>query len=114
MQPVGRRIDVKGGTTLLAAAQAAGVGLVSLCGGEGWCESCLVRVASGEVNPPTQSEMDYLGDEELSTGFRLACQVIPQTDVRIDIPSESLSTPQRLQVEGERFRYLLGAHRTGY
>ncbi|MFC2054954.1 ASKHA domain-containing protein [Chloroflexota bacterium] len=103
MQPVGRRIDVKEGTTLLAAAQAAGVGLISLCGGEGWCESCLVRVASGEVNPPTQSEMDYLSDEELSTGFRLACQVIPQTDVRIDIPSESLSTPQRLQVEGKDF-----------
>jgi len=37
-QPVGRRIEVKRGTTLLAASQMAGVGLESLCGGEGWCE----------------------------------------------------------------------------
>ncbi|MGB7095593.1 MAG: ASKHA domain-containing protein [Anaerolineales bacterium] len=103
MQPVGRRIEISVGTTLLEAAQAAGVGLVSLCGGEGWCESCLVRIAKGEVNPPTQPEMDYLGDKELADGFRLACQVTPCTDVRIDIPPESLSTPQRLQVEGKDF-----------
>ena len=103
MQPVGRRIEISAGTTLLEAAQTAGVGLVSLCGGEGWCESCLVRIAKGEVNPPTQPEMDYLGDEELADGFRLACQVTPCTDVRIDIPPESLSTPQRLQVEGKDF-----------
>ena len=103
MQPVGRRIDIEPGKTLLEAAQAAGVGLVSLCGGEGWCQSCLVRVASGEVNPPTQSEMDYLGDDDLGAGFRLACQVVPQSDARIDIPPGSLSTPQRLQVEGIDF-----------
>ena len=48
MQPVGRRIEIEAGTSLLEASQAAGVGLVSLCGGEGWCESCLVRIASGE------------------------------------------------------------------
>ena len=51
MQPVGRRIDIKQRTTLLEAAQESGVGLVSLCGGEGWCESCLARIASGEIIP---------------------------------------------------------------
>ena len=107
MQPVGRRIDVEAGTTLLAATQMAGVGMVSLCGGEGWCESCLVRVTKGEVNPPTQSERDFLGDEKVENGFRLACQVVPQTDVRIDIPPESLSAPQRLQVEGKDFEITL-------
>jgi uncharacterized 2Fe-2S/4Fe-4S cluster protein (DUF4445 family) len=39
MQQVGRRIDIEPGITLLQAAQAVGVGLVSLCSGEGWCES---------------------------------------------------------------------------
>jgi uncharacterized 2Fe-2S/4Fe-4S cluster protein (DUF4445 family) len=103
MQPVGRRIDIDAGKTLLEAAQEAGVGVVSLCGGEGWCLSCLVRIASGEVNPSTRSEIDFLEDDILEKGYRLACQVIPQTDVRIDIPPESLSTPQRLQVEGMDF-----------
>lgn len=107
MQPIGRRVDVAPGTTLLAAAQASGVGLVSLCGGEGWCESCLVRVTNGEVNDPTRSELDYLGESDLAAGSRLACQVIPRSDVRIDIPAESLSTPQRLQIEGRDFEIAL-------
>lgn len=107
MQPVGRRIDIETGKSLLDAAQEAGVGLVSLCGGEGWCESCQIRVTGGEVNPPSESEIDYLGDEALASGFRLACQVFPQSDVRIDIPPESLSTPQRLQVEGKDFNISL-------
>lgn len=38
--------------------------------------------------------------EELSAGYRLACQATPLSDVVIDIPPESLTTPQRLQVEG--------------
>jgi uncharacterized 2Fe-2S/4Fe-4S cluster protein (DUF4445 family) len=38
-EPVGRRIDVPAGTDLLAAAQAAGVQLASLCGGIGSCDS---------------------------------------------------------------------------
>jgi uncharacterized 2Fe-2S/4Fe-4S cluster protein (DUF4445 family) len=103
MQPVGRRVDIAKGSTVLEAAQSAGVGLVSLCGGEGWCESCLIRIAKGEINQPTQAELDYLEEDDLSAGFRLACQVTPMTDVRIDIPPESLSTPQRLQIEGRDF-----------
>ena len=103
LQPVGRRIAVPPGTSILKATQESGIGLVSLCGGEGWCESCLIRVTTGQVNPPTQSEMDYLNDEDIESGFRLACQVIPETDVRVDIPAESLSTPQRLQIEGKSF-----------
>jgi len=103
MQPVGRRIEIEAGQNLLEAAQAAGVGLVSLCGGEGWCESCKIGITSGEVNPPSESEKNCLGEDALKAGLRLACQTIPRTNLRIDIPPESLSTPQRLQVEGRNF-----------
>ncbi len=103
IQPVGRRIEIESGKTLLDASREAGVGLVSLCGGEGWCDSCQVKIASGDVNPPTQSEIESIGQERIDTGYRLACQTIPLSDVRIDIPPESLSTPQRLQVEGRDF-----------
>jgi uncharacterized 2Fe-2S/4Fe-4S cluster protein (DUF4445 family) len=102
MEPVGRRIEVEPGTTLLAAAQSAGVGIVSLCGGEGWCESCIVRVVEGNLSPPTTAEEDILTAEELAGGLRMACQARALGDVRIDIPPESLSAPQRLQVEGQR------------
>jgi uncharacterized 2Fe-2S/4Fe-4S cluster protein (DUF4445 family) len=63
----------------------------------------MVRIASGEVNPPAESELLYLSDQEVEDGYRLACQVYPKSDVRIDIPPESLTTPQRLQVEGKDF-----------
>jgi len=103
IQPVGRRVEIPAGETILDASRSAGVGLISLCGGEGWCDSCQVRIVRGEVNPPTQSEVDSLGEEKIGAGYRLACQAVPLSDVRIDIPSESLSTPQRLQVEGKDF-----------
>jgi uncharacterized 2Fe-2S/4Fe-4S cluster protein (DUF4445 family) len=38
-EPVGRRAQIQAGVNLLEAARLLGVGVVSLCGGEGWCES---------------------------------------------------------------------------
>ena len=100
-EPIGRRVENNAGNTLLAAAQTAGVQLVSLCGGVGSCNSCRVRLVSGELSPPTREEQDALGADDLAKDYRLACQAIPLTDVKIDIPPESLTTPQRLQIEGQ-------------
>ena len=99
-EPLGRRVDNNLGDNLLTAAQAAGVQLISLCGGIGSCNSCRVRLISGELAPPTAQEQEGLGAEELAKGLRLACQAIPLSDVKIAIPPESLTTSQRLQIEG--------------
>jgi len=99
-QPIGRRIKVVAGTNLLEAAREAGVQLSSLCGGAGLCESCIVRIASGKTSPPTSLEQDILDAESLAAGFRQACQVRAEGDLKIDIPPQSLSTSQRLQLEG--------------
>ena len=98
-QPVGRRIEVPEGKTLLEAAQAAGVELVSVCGGCGTCRGCLVRLTGGSLSSITLEEQAMLEPDEIRQGFRLACQAVPTSDVIIDIPPESLTTPQRLQVE---------------
>lgn len=100
-EPVGRRIDVVPGTNLLEAAQAAGVQLSSLCGGIGSCDTCKIRLIKGLVSKHTLEELAALSDEEIATGYRLACQTVPEGDVKVDIPPESLATPQRLQVEGQ-------------
>jgi uncharacterized 2Fe-2S/4Fe-4S cluster protein (DUF4445 family) len=99
-QPVGCRVEVAAGTSVLAAAQEAGVELVALCGGQGSCQSCRVRLARGALSAPTPAEQDVFSREELAAGFRLACHARVQSDVTIDIPPESLTTPQRLQIEG--------------
>lgn len=101
LEPVGRRVRIPAEMTLLDAARMAGVGLSSLCGGEGWCESCSVRVESGRCSPPTESERTALSDQQLAAGCRLACQAVPHSNLKVYIPSESLTTPQRLQIEGE-------------
>jgi uncharacterized 2Fe-2S/4Fe-4S cluster protein (DUF4445 family) len=100
LEPVGRRITVEAGTNLLSAAQRAGVDLVAACGGVGICGTCLVRLAAGQLTPPTLTEEEELGRARLAEGFRMACQAEPLSDVRLDIPPESLPAAQKMQVEG--------------
>lgn len=101
LQPVGRRAEIHPGMSLLHAAQVTGVELISLCGGIGACDSCKVRLVKGKLSQPSLEEEAIFTPEELAAGYRLACQATPLSDVTIDIPAESLTTPQRLQVEGQ-------------
>jgi len=100
-EPLGRRGQAHPGQTLLDAAQSAGVGLASVCGGLGTCEECRVRLVSGKLTPPSLVEQAVLSKAELVTGVRLACQAEPLSDVKLDIPPESLTAAQRLQLDGE-------------
>ena len=101
LEPIGRRATVRGDQTLLNAAQTAGVEIVAVCGGAGSCGKCRVRLVMGELSPPTAVEKRIFHSGELEAGWRLACQARPLSDVKIDIPPESLSTQQRLQIEGQ-------------
>jgi uncharacterized 2Fe-2S/4Fe-4S cluster protein (DUF4445 family) len=100
LQPVGRRVMVPAHTTILDAARAAGVELVAICGGEGVCSGCRIRLVEGALSPRTLIEESKLSDANLAAGYRLACQAGVLGDVRVDIPPESFTTPQRLQIEG--------------
>ena len=98
-EPFGRRNPTGPTATLLDAAQQAGVGLQAICGGAGICGSCRVRLMHGELSPLTSVEIEELRPEERTDGYRLACQASPRSDVRVDVPPDSLTAPQRLQVE---------------
>jgi uncharacterized 2Fe-2S/4Fe-4S cluster protein (DUF4445 family) len=100
LEPVGRRIEVEAGTSLLEAAQQAGVDLVAACGGIGICGTCRVRPVRGDFNPLTPSEEEQLEPSQRAAGDRLACQAVPQGDTRVEVPPESLPAPQRIQLEG--------------
>ena len=103
-EPLGRRGEIHPGQTILDAAQSAGVGLASVCGGAGTCEECRVRLVSGTLTTPTLVEESVLTRADLGTGLRLACQAEALSDIKLDIPPESLTTSQRLQVEGLEIR----------
>jgi len=99
-EPVGRRGRCPEGNTLLECARLLNVDLVSICGGVGACRRCRVQVISGSVSPPTAGDRDTFSETELGQGYRLACTAVPQSDVRVLVPPESLTAPQRTQVEG--------------
>ncbi|MEP0762041.1 MAG: 2Fe-2S iron-sulfur cluster binding domain-containing protein, partial [Chloroflexota bacterium] len=102
-QPIGRRIEVRPGHTLLEAAQDAGVALSAVCGGVGVCGDCRVRVLKGAVTPLNAVEKEMLSEADLASGLRLACQteIVGDALIVVDVPPDSLSAAQRSQVEGE-------------
>jgi uncharacterized 2Fe-2S/4Fe-4S cluster protein (DUF4445 family) len=99
-EPIGKRVQVKPGTDLLDAARQAGIGLASVCGGEGTCGRCRIMVMSGNVTPPVDADRRYLSQLELTSGQRLACRCQIYSDVKVHVPKASLVTDQRLQVNG--------------
>lgn len=99
-QPLGRRAEVARGRTLLEAARSAGVGLNAVCGGAGVCGTCRVRIMVGRVSSPNKAEENFLDADEFEEGYRLACQVEVRGDVSVDVPPESITAPQRAQIEG--------------
>jgi uncharacterized 2Fe-2S/4Fe-4S cluster protein (DUF4445 family) len=99
-EPVGRRGQCTAKQSLLECAHQLGVELVSLCGGKGTCGRCKVQVLSGKHTQPTSDEREALSPSELEQGYRLACQTHPLEDCKVHIPTESLTAPQRTQVEG--------------
>ena len=100
-QPIGRRVEVESGTTILDAAQEAGVGISAICGGAGSCDACRVRLdEQDQVSRPNTVETDALEAVDLAAGIRLACQTEVHGPVRVDVPPESMTATQRTQVEG--------------
>ncbi len=99
-EPVGLRGKCRKKESLLACARRLGVGISSICGGKGTCHSCRVQVITGNVSKPTPNELEAFSPREIKGGWRLACQTYPASDCKIAVPAESMTTSQRLQVEG--------------
>ena len=99
-QPLGLRVVIPQNRTILDAAHISGIDLAAICGGGGTCGACKIHLFSGELSPVKEDERIELGDAAIQAGFRLACQCIPLSDCSIEIPPESLTAPQRTQIEG--------------
>jgi len=99
-EPLGRREKVGNDQSLLEIARRLGINIISICDGRGLCGGCKVQVMEGKVSPLTPKELESLTPKEIGQNYRLACQVHPLSNLKIRLPQESLSTPQRTQVEG--------------
>jgi uncharacterized 2Fe-2S/4Fe-4S cluster protein (DUF4445 family) len=54
------------------------------CGGRGRCRGCRVRVVQG-VQPPTPEDERLFTGSELSNGWRLACRIRPEYDLKLEL-----------------------------
>jgi len=87
--------------TLLDASRQAGIGLRSDCGAAGICGKCIVQIIQSSLElSPTEIERSFLSDEQLSDGFHLACETVINDHIKVQIPAESITAGQVLQVEG--------------
>jgi uncharacterized 2Fe-2S/4Fe-4S cluster protein (DUF4445 family) len=96
--PMGAELGTDGDDDLLSVLREAGIGLESICGGMGTCGKCRVHIIEGRTNPPTAEEKESIPEERLAAGERLSCQVRPESDLSLYIPTSSLTHDQRLQL----------------
>ncbi|MDY7040682.1 MAG: ASKHA domain-containing protein [Chloroflexota bacterium] len=99
-EPLGIRAECPADTALSEVARSAGVGLESVCGGRGVCGRCQVRIVTGAVSPPAETERQHLSAAQLADGYRLACLTRVLGDVKVDVPATSCLMAQRLQLTG--------------
>ncbi len=95
-EPGGRSAEVAPGTSILDAAEAAGVTLPSNCGGVCACTTCHVWVerGGGTLSEIAEREDDRLQEAAgLSARSRLGCQArVGEGDVLVRIPGNRIAS----------------------
>jgi uncharacterized 2Fe-2S/4Fe-4S cluster protein (DUF4445 family) len=97
LKPLGQKLKVTKGQTLMEAVRAAGSAAIisTPCGGHGSCGGCWVIIKNGNLSDLTTAEKETFSMAEIAQGYRLACQTKVLGNVEVEIPAESLAD-QRL------------------
>jgi uncharacterized 2Fe-2S/4Fe-4S cluster protein (DUF4445 family) len=86
IMPEGLSVEVEKGSTLLDAANAAGITLKSSCGGQGTCGRCAVKVLEGTVNGGDGN----MSKAKRAEGYILACTAkVEDGPVTVEFPESS-------------------------
>ena len=81
----GRTVQVPRGWSVLEASRAHGIPHLSLCGGRARCSTCRVYVEStaAPLPPPSEDEQRTLARIGALPAIRLACQLRPEGDLKL-------------------------------
>lgn len=97
--PDGRRFrGASGSLSVLEASRAIGYPHASVCGGQGRCSTCRVRVfgpGAASLPPPDAAEAKVLERVQAPPGVRLACQIRPRGDLAV-VPLLPAGVPPKI------------------
>lgn len=79
-----RVITADGSETLMAALIRNQLPVDNICNGQGTCGKCKVRII-GNVPAPSTQDLKHLNEVEIQAGFRLACTVVPEEGMTIEL-----------------------------
>lgn len=98
-RPDGRSAEVESGVTVFEAARRAGVQMDAVCGGDGKCGRCKVRVSGGH----DRVDSALLTQDELAAGVVLACTTAVTGDLEVEVlPRSRLGKHQIVMESTER------------
>jgi uncharacterized 2Fe-2S/4Fe-4S cluster protein (DUF4445 family) len=99
--PSYRKIEVARGSTILDAAQRAGLNMNVVCGGLGKCGKCIVYLQSGKTEFDNHKYGQFFTPAELTRGACLACETTVQGDLQVFVPESSLIQDQKILITQE-------------
>ena len=82
-----KSIPLEEGMSLYRILQKEGVALSAPCAGNGTCGACKIKVLRGNL-PITDKDKKFLSEEQLKSGWRLACQAFPSKTCEVFVPTE--------------------------
>lgn len=88
-----KKLNVRGGSSLLSTLGSEQIFIPSACGGRGSCGLCKVKVLSG-IDQYLPTELPWMTEEEIERNIRLSCQVKVKNDFDIEIPEELFNVKQ--------------------
>ena len=97
--PDEKEVEVEAGTTLLEAAERAGVYVDSICGGQGLCGQCQLQVVRGNAKADKNS-LGFFSADEITQGYVLACQTKVEEDLEVVVPTKSRLEMEKIITEG--------------
>ena len=118
-QPSGLRGKVEEGSTILDAGRKLGAGIENVCGGNGVCGKCRVRIEEGNfpkyhvtssiASTKTNEERNhhFIPANQMKQGYRLACQTRIYGDLVVFIPEESRKGNQVVRKEATQRKITL-------
>ena len=97
--PFKKHVTLNTDESVLKALRRSGFEIEGPCNGQGICGKCRVRVEHPEMVPETPHRRISESDSR-EKGIRLACRLIPQTDITLHLPDD-FSVDARI-LEGEQ------------